>query len=265
MRSICRRVAVFALAGLMVAAGPAPAQDKSPRLQWFGQSFFVLETARGTRVAIDPHAIEAFGRPVTRADAICITHPHPDHTRVEAIENRATAKTFEGVKAAAGPAGGPPGRAQWNPIDETFRDVKIRTVGVYHDQSQGMLRGKNAVFVFEFDGLKVVHLGDLGHQLNEDQLRQIGPVDVLLVPVGGIYTLNGDQAKRVVAAIQPRMYVLPMHFGTRLFDDVLPPDEFLEGQANVRKLPGTNELPLTRPEKPGEPAVVLLGWEKPAR
>jgi len=234
-----------------------------PKLQWFGQSFFVVETSKGTRVAFDPHAIDAFGRSTTKADLVLLSHPHPDHVRVEVIENRAKAKVIEGVRLPPGtPEGAPAPRASWNPVDETFRDVRVRGVPTFHDGSQGFVKGKNTVFVVEFDGLKLVHLGDLGHLLTDDQVRQIGPVDVLLVPVGGVYTINGDQAKRVVAQLKPRMFVLPMHYGTKTFDDLLPPDEFLDGQTDVKMLPTTNELPLDPAAKPARPQVVVLGWKK---
>jgi L-ascorbate metabolism protein UlaG (beta-lactamase superfamily) len=254
----------FSLCVLCVVAVSSPAQEKKhPKLRWHGQSFFVLETSKGTRVAFDPHAIDAFGRQVVAADLVLISHPHPDHVRLDVIENRAKAKVIEGVKVAGGnPEGGPSARTQWNPVNETFRDVRVRSVGTFHDTSQGMSRGKNTVFALEFDGLKLVHLGDLGHQLTEEQLRQIGPADVLLVPVGGVYTLNGDQAKRVVAQVKPTKYVVPMHYGTPGFEDLLSPDEFLDGQKDVRRTPKTNELVIDPAFKPAAPVTVVLGWKK---
>ena len=125
-----------------------------------------------------------------------------------------------------------------------------------------MQRGKNTAFILDFDGLKLCHLGDLGHLLNEEQLRQIGPVDVLLIPVGGVYTLNGEQAKRVLAQIKPKRLVVPMHYGTRTFDDLLSADEFLDGQTNVKKMLNTNELILDNGAKLAEATTVLLGWKK---
>lgn len=249
---------------LGVFAVPISAEDKKqPKLRWLGQSFFVLETSQGTRIAFDPHAIDAFGRQTTKADVVLISHPHPDHIRLDMIENRAQAKVIEGVKVPPGAGeGGPPPRAQWNAVDEKFRDVRIRAVGLYHDMRQGLEKGKNTAFILEFDGLKLCHLGDLGHLLNEEQLRQIGPVDVLLIPVGGVYTLNGDTAKRVLAQIKPTRYTLPMHYGTRTFDDLLPLDEFLDGQTNVKKMLTTNELILEAGPKPTEPTTVVLSWKK---
>ncbi|MFL5328748.1 MAG: MBL fold metallo-hydrolase [Gemmataceae bacterium] len=249
---------------LFFCTAPAFSQTppKLPKLTWFGQSFFLLETSAGTRIAFDPHAIDAFGRQTTKADVVLMSHNHPDHVRLEVIENRTKAKLIEGIKMVGGVEGGPPARAQWNPVDEKFKDVRIRSVGVYHDAVQGMQRGKNMIFLVEFDGMKLAHLGDLGHLLTDEQLRQIGPVDVLLIPVGGVYTINGDQAKKVIAQIKPTKYVLPMHYGTRMFDDLSPPDEFLEGQTHVKRTLATNELTLDPAFKPAEPEIVVLGWRK---
>lgn len=257
-------VPMLYLGVLCVCAVSSFAADhaKLPKLTWFGQSFFVVETSAGTRVAFDPHAIDAFGRQTTKADLVLMSHPHPDHVRLEVIENRAKAKIIEGVKAAPAAEGGGPPRPQWNPVAEKFKDVNIRSVGVFHDSVQGMQRGKNMIFIIEFDGLRLAHLGDLGHLLTDEQLRQIGPVDVLLIPVGGVYTINGDQAKKVVAQIKPTKYILPMHYGTRMFDDLATPDEFLDGQTNVRRMPATNELALDPSFKPAEPQITILGWKK---
>lgn len=258
-------LSALALGALSVWAIPTSAQDKKlPKLRWFGQSFFVIETSQGTRIAIDPHMIEAFGRQTSKADLVLMSHPHPDHVNLEAIENRTKAKTIEGIKIPMGsvPEGGPTPRAKWNPVDEQFKDVRIRSVGTYHDTMQGLRRGLNTIFILEFDGIRLVHLGDLGHLLNEEQLRSIGPVDVLLIPVGGVYTINGEQAKKVLAQLKPRKYVIPMHYGTRFFDDLMPPDEFLDGQKNVEKRLTTNEMTLDPAFKPEEPVIVLLSWKK---
>jgi L-ascorbate metabolism protein UlaG (beta-lactamase superfamily) len=263
-----RRLAILALCLICVhLRSPAvhssqPANAKALKLQWFGQSFFVLTTSAGTRIAFDPHALQEYGKPKVDADVVLISHQHPDHTRVEAINNREKAKIIEGVKAQGPPARGGAPRADWNPVEETFKDVRIRNLGVYHDTMQGMQRGKNSIFIVEADGLKIVHLGDLGHLLSDDQLRQIGPVDVLMIPIGGVYTLNGAKAKGVMAQIKPRMYVLPMHYGTPIFSDLLPPDEFIDGLPNIQRMLTTNELTINTDFRPPAPVVVLLGWEK---
>jgi L-ascorbate metabolism protein UlaG (beta-lactamase superfamily) len=254
---------IVLVAATVLLAAPAPAADgKQVSIRWFGQSFFQITTSGGTRVVFDPHAIEQFGRPTVEADLVLISHPHPDHVRVDAIANKGKFKVIEGIKTTP-PAneGGPP-RTNWNPVEETFKDVKVRTVPTYHDLVQGMSRGKNTVFVLEVDGLKIVFLGDLGHVLSEDQVKQIGAVDVLFVPIGGVYTLNGSKAKEVVAQLNPKRYVVPMHYGVRVFEDLLPPDEFLDGQKNVQRTLTTNELKISTDVVPPAPVTVLLGWEK---
>src|SRR5262249_22724611 len=132
-------------------------------------------------------------------------------------------------------------KIDWTPIDEMFRDVRVRTVGAYHDNVEGMERGKNTIFILEVDGLRIVHLGDLGHLLSDREIKKIGPVDVLMIPVGGVYTINGSEAKKVVEHLKPKQYILPMHYGTKVFMDLLPPDEFLEDQKNVKRYP-TNQI-----------------------
>jgi L-ascorbate metabolism protein UlaG (beta-lactamase superfamily) len=84
-----------------------------------------------------------------------------------------------------------------------------------------------------------------------------------MIPIGGIYTLNGEDAKKVVEQIKPKRLILPMHYGTKAFEDLVGPDEFLDGQKNVQKLPNTNEIDVAVNEKPpASPQVVLLGWTK---
>ncbi|HEY1381268.1 MAG TPA: MBL fold metallo-hydrolase [Gemmataceae bacterium] len=255
-----RRLLTLFTALVLAAAAPA-AGGKQLSIRWLGQSFFLLTTSAGTRIAFDPHAIEQFGRPTVEADLVLISHPHPDHTRIDSITNKGKFKVIEGIKVTPPAAEGGPPRTTWNHVEETFKDVKVRTVPTYHDTVQGMSRGKNTVFVLEADGLHIVFLGDLGHVLTDDQVRQIGPVDILFVPIGGVYTLNGSKAKEVVAQLKPTRYVIPMHYGVRVFEDLLPPDEFLDGQKNVQRMLKTNELKVSTDVVPPAPVTVLLGWE----
>jgi L-ascorbate metabolism protein UlaG (beta-lactamase superfamily) len=241
---------------IVLAAGSAAAADaKKVVLRWHGQSFFDLETSQGTRIAFDPHAIDSYGRITVKADLVLVSHNHNDHTQLEMVENPSK-KVIQGWKGSGK-------RVEWNLIDEQFRDVHLRSVGVYHDNAQGMERGKNTIFILEVDGMKIVHLGDLGHFLSEQQIKQIGPVDVLMIPVGGVYTLNGAEAKQVVEQLKPRQYVVPMHYGTKVFDDLLPVDEFLEDQpkASVKVFPLTNKLTIESDFKPAAPITAVLNWK----
>jgi L-ascorbate metabolism protein UlaG (beta-lactamase superfamily) len=202
------------------------------KIFYHAHSFFRIESSKGTTVIIDPHLIEVYGRPVNekgdpldlKPDIVLMSHFHTDHTQVGVItDDKAfkAAKFFNGLK-------GSPKNSEWNEVDTTIKDVKIRNVGAYHDDQQGLKYGKNSVWIIEVYGWKIAHLGDLGHELDADQLKKIGPVDVLMIPVGGIYTLNGEQAKRVVDQIKPKEFVFPMHCGNKIYDDLLTAGEFFE-------------------------------------
>jgi L-ascorbate metabolism protein UlaG (beta-lactamase superfamily) len=219
---------------------------------------FQLETSAGKKVVFDPHAIPEFGRHVLDADVVVCSHLHNDHTQLAALREPKAARVLYGLEETK--KGRPP---EWTKIDEKVGQVRVRTVGTYHDPNEGLDRGKNSVFVVEADGLVFCHLGDLGHELTAAQVKAIGPVDVLMVPVGGIYTINGGQAKRVAEQLKPRRYVLPMHYAVPGYDEtLLPADEFLDGQPSVKKMTDTNELVIPLDAKPEQPTVVVLGWKQ---
>jgi L-ascorbate metabolism protein UlaG (beta-lactamase superfamily) len=242
---------------LVLAAVPAVlADDKKVVLRWHGQSFFELVTPAGTRIAFDPHAIENYGRKVVKADLVLISHFHSDHSQLESIQDVKKAKVIYGLKKADNDQ-------EYNVVDEKFKDVRIQTLGTFHDSMSGTQRGKNAVFIVDVDGLRIAHLGDLGHSLSKEQLRKLGTVDVLLIPVGGVYTLNGLEAQKVVEQIKPRRYIVPMHYGTLVYGDLLDLKYFLEDQemGTVQKFT-TNELAIDpKADPPKEPIVAILHWE----
>lgn len=248
---------LFLLAPAILGTGHPSlrAQDdaKKAKLRWYGQSMFQLETAGGKLVVFDPHAIPAFSPPRLTADVTLISHPHNDHNELAILKDKG--RVFEGVKAGKG------AKTEWVAVDEKVGQVRVRSLGTFHDAANGTQRGRNSCWVVEADGLIYCHLGDLGHELTPEQLKAIGKVDVLMVPVGGIYTLNGDGAKKVVGQIKPRLFVLPMHYGLPGYDDLLGPEEFLEGQKNLKKMLGTNELEVPVEMKADAPTVVLLGWK----
>jgi L-ascorbate metabolism protein UlaG (beta-lactamase superfamily) len=252
LSSVAALAAFAALAGFALharAAGP-PVIGK---LTWLGQSAFVLETASGTRIVMDPIP-KGLGYDLPaglRADAITISHEHPDHNNVALVTNKA--RVLRGLT---------PDKKGWTRIDEKVKDVSIRSVGVYHDDKRGAERGLNTVFVFEFGGLRIAHLGDLGHVLTDDQLSAIGSVDVVLVPVGGVFTLDAYQATRVIDQLHPRLVVIPMHYRTPplTIKELEPVDEFLEQKANVRHEP-TNTLELTPVKARPAVQIVVLSWK----
>jgi L-ascorbate metabolism protein UlaG (beta-lactamase superfamily) len=244
------------VAALSLAAG-AGAADKKITIRWHGQSFFEIITSEGTRIVTDPHAIDAFGRQSVKADLVLCSHLHNDHTRLDVIDEKPKPKVLYGVKDDKGSK-----KYVWTNFDEKFKDVHVYSVGTYHDDDQGLKRGLNSVMVIEVDGFRIVHLGDLGHKLSKADLKSIGQVDVLMVPIGGIYTLNGSEAKEVVEQLKPRFAIIPMHYAIKgTYEDLLTADEFLEEQTNpVRKekpIEFTLDVGAKAPEKP---EIVLLRW-----
>lgn len=243
--------------GLALLALPAlAAGEGTVSLRWHGQSFFEVISSAGTRIVLDPHALDAYGRTIVRADLVLVSHLHPDHNQIDVVENRDRAKILLGLKTDGK-------RTEWNKIDQDFRDVHVKSVPTYHDNSEGLERGKNTIFVLTVDGVHIVHLGDLGHELTPRQIHEIGPVDVLLVPVGGVYTLNGAEARKVVSQLKPRQYVVPMHYGTAVFDEVLPVDEFLEDwpAQDIKRFEHTNELKVDANFHPLSPLVAVLNYK----
>jgi L-ascorbate metabolism protein UlaG (beta-lactamase superfamily) len=240
------------LAATMVFCPPAWTAPGSPvgKLTWFGQSCFLLETAAGTKILMDPFQ-KTTGYPIPaglRADLITVSHESPDHDNVKMVVN--SPKVIHGVTAD---------KKGWVRIDEKFRDVAVRTVGVYHDDKRGALRGLNTVFIFEVGGLRIAHLGDLGHLLDDDELEAIGSVDVLMVPVGGTTTLDAYHATRVVDQLHPRLMVIPMHYRTDVpaTKDLDPVDPFLERKANVHRPPSPTVSLTPVKARPATEIVVL--------
>lgn len=244
---------------IAAAAGARAARAQPPRgpgssvkvtLTWFGQSCFLLETAEGTRVLLDPfNKGTGYELPANlRADVVTISHEHPDHNN--AALTTSPALVLRGLTAD---------KKGWRKIDKKVRDVAIRTVGVYHDDKQGSERGLDAVFIFEVAGLRIAHLGDLGHMLDDEQLSAIGSVDVLLVPVGGTFTIDAEKATRLVDQLRPRLVIVPMHYRTAVSTatQLAPVDDFLAGKTNVRRLTG-NVLPLSAVKSRPAAEIVVM-------
>ena len=171
-------------------------------LTWLGHATFLLATSTGVTVLLDPlgSGVGYPVDPVSDVDVVTISHEHSDHNNAA----RATGNPLV-LRGLAG--------SDWSKIDQAVQGVHIRTVPSYHDDTQGSQRGKNAIFVFEVGGLTMAHLGDLGHILNADQVKAVGAVDVVMIPVGGFYTIDGRTAGQVVEALNPKL-ISPMHYKT---------------------------------------------------
>lgn len=235
----------------MPTAPPLTPENGTPgglSLEWWGQSMFRLLSPRGAHIAMDPFGDIGYRIPERQevgVGIVTVSHEHLDHNNISV--------TGAGVVLRGLTADG------WAEIDERpTQDVRFRTVASWHDDSQGSERGRNAIFIFETGGLRIVHLGDLGHRLTQAQIDAIGPVDVLLVPVGGFFTIDAAGATAVMEQLRPRL-TIPMHYKTEdvTIRELEPIDPFLEGKQVERKNWGVT-LYADRLPPPGSGAVWVL-------
>ncbi|MBS3788174.1 MBL fold metallo-hydrolase [Candidatus Bipolaricaulota bacterium] len=162
--------------------------------EWYGQACFKIENQ--STVVTDPHDGETIGLnppPANIADLVTISHRHHDHSSGEDIVTREGSTVIK------------------NSGSYTEQGVSIKGIDSFHDKVRGSKRGENVIFVFEMEGRKICHLGDLGHQLGEEDIEKIGSIDVLLIPVGGNYTINGSEAADLTKWLNPQV-VIPIHF-----------------------------------------------------
>ncbi len=216
------------------------------KLTYYGHACFLLE-ADGTSVLIDPFNEQVgYPFPDVRPTVLVISHEHFDHNYVQAAKG--TPKVIRGLRD---------GGKDWAAVREHVGPVAITTVRTYHDASQGSQRGRNAMLIFESEGLRVVHAGDLGHILSSDQVSAIGRADAMMIPIGGYYTIGPAEADTVVGQVKPRV-VIPMHYKTDVNKDwpIGTLDDFLKGKARVKQVGKTATL--TQAALPAEPEIWVL-------
>src|SRR5258706_2119589 len=235
--AFCHEIEVVRAPLMRAAASPAAALS----LEWLGHSMFQITSSKGTRILTDPHGRGNLPAPAAPQDIVTTSHQHGPHSSVWMAKG--TPVVLEGLT---------PGGDNWNNVYTNIRDVSVYTVPAYHDKSQGLQRGKNAIFVFRVDDVCIAHLGDLGHELAPAQLKMMGKIDVLLVPIaGGFYTVTAGEAKEVVKQMRPKIAV-PMHYD---LDGVV--GEYARGYPRVRQLSGP-VLKISKPELPQPTEVVVF-------
>jgi len=226
----------------------------SVAIRWYGQACVTITSPAGVTVMVDPFD-ESIGHrlPDVEPDVVVVTHDHYDHANVEGVPG--TPRVLRGLTADGA----------WAAIDETVGDVRIRTIGTWHDDVCGGKRGLNNLVLLDTGGMRIVHCGDLGHVLADDQVAAVGEVDVLLMPAGGVYTLPPNEARTVIGQLAPPRAVIPMHFQTEPLTLRLEPVEtLLRGLPAATRL-GTNELrlPVASAEPaPDGPEIVVLEWKR---
>jgi L-ascorbate metabolism protein UlaG (beta-lactamase superfamily) len=175
------------------------------------------------------------------ADIVTISHEHSDHNNAAAIKDKPQVIRRNGVTKV--------------------KAVEFKGIPSYHDESMGSKRGNNIMFCFKVDNLRICHLGDLGHQLSDKQVSELGKIDILLIPVGGFYTIDANAANEVCNCLKPRV-IIPMHFkNEKCAFPIASVDEFLIAKERVTH-PDTSEVEFKHRELPSETQVIVL---KPAQ
>lgn len=211
------------------------------KIKWFGHSCFLIASDNGVKVVTDPfdNAV-GYKVPEIETDIVSTSHDHFDHNYVNIF-------------------GGNPvlvkGSGKIN-----IRGIEITGVDTFHDEDGGKKRGLNTVFKFKVDGLNVCHLGDLGHELTDVQLKEIGKVDILLIPVGGTYTIDHEGAMKVMDSLKPQVTIL-MHYKTEdLTFSLLGVEEFLDLVGDYKKIDEC-EIVICKDCIKDFPKVVVLNYK----
>jgi L-ascorbate metabolism protein UlaG (beta-lactamase superfamily) len=208
-------------------------------IRWLGHSCFRLKG--GSAVVItDPYS-PSLGYSLGKhtADIVTVSHKHEGHSYVQGI-------------------GGEP-RLVTGPGEYEISGVLIIGIATFHDRERGMERGKNTVYLIEVDEISICHLGDLGHALTADHVEEIDNVDVLLLPVGGVSTIQASMAAEVVRQLEPKV-VIPMHYKTEALNWELEPVEKFLKEIGVQQLTPQPKLSVTRSNLPPTTQVVLLDY-----
>ncbi len=194
-------------------------------ISWYGHSCFKIQTkpkrgAEDVVIITDPFDKSVGLRPPQgQANVVTVSHEHFDHNNTKALKGEPFVIDAPGEYSVKG--------------------VHLQGIESFHDHKDGSERGFNSMFVIESEDIRVCHLGDLGHKLSEGQVEEIGEVDVLMIPVGGVYTIDAKEAKEVVGQLEPRM-IIPMHYKVSgLKVDITDEKEFLKllGQKSNGKEP----------------------------
>ncbi len=210
------------------------------KIKWLGHASFLITSASGLKIVTDPYTPGkglSYGAIKETADIVTISHQHFDHNNAKAVLGKPEVVEGPGAK--------------------TVKGIAFCGIAAYHDEAKGRQRGDNTIYCFAVDGIKLCHLGDLGHELDRAQIKEVGEVDILMIPVGGFFTIDAPTASRVSQAIAPKV-IIPMHYKTPKCDlPISGVEEFLKGRPKVRRVDGS-EIEFQAGQLPSVAEIVVL-------
>jgi len=211
------------------------------KIKYLGHACFVITSDNGTKIITDPYVTGGdltYDEIRESADIVTVSHGHADHNNVAAVQGNP-----EVVREA---------------VTVEIKGITFKGIPTYHDYVKGRLRGDNTILCFEVDGIRVCHLGDLGHELSDEQVAELGKVDILLIPVGGFVTIATKDAGKICDRLAPRV-IIPMHYKTDKcgYPHVTSVDEFLESKRGVSRL-DTSEVEFQSGELPASTQIIVL-------
>jgi L-ascorbate metabolism protein UlaG (beta-lactamase superfamily) len=213
------------------------------KIEWLGHAAFLITANNGTRIITDPYKAGGdlmYDEVKGPADIVTVSHEHRDHNYTTTVEGKPL--ILKGAKTTE------------------VKGIKFKGIATAHDESQGKERGLNTVFCFEIDGVRICHLGDLGHKLSEKEVAEIGKVDVLMTPVGGLWAIDAEVAAEVARQLKAKV-IIPMHFrNARCNFPIATVDDFLTGKKNVI-MADSSEIEFKAGKLPVEIQIIVL---KPA-
>ncbi len=217
---------------------PTPQPSGTLQIKWLGHAAFLITSSTGIKIITDPYAPSArllYGEIEESANIVTVSHDHGDHNNVAAVSGNPT--VVRGTTEVKG--------------------IEFEGIPTFHDDSQGKERGNNTIICFEVDGVRICHLGDLGHSLSDEQVDAIGKVDILLIPVGGHFTIDAALANHTSDQLKPSV-VIPMHYKTDKSSGlpIAGVDEFLKGKTDVILL-DTSEMEFKAGQLPATTQVMV--------
>jgi L-ascorbate metabolism protein UlaG (beta-lactamase superfamily) len=212
------------------------------KITYLGHAAFIIET-EGKKILIDPYDPGMLGMQWKEqsADIVCVSHNHEDHNFVKGVSGDPFVINAPG--------------------EYEVSNIRIQGLPAFHDNSQGNERGANTLYVIESEGIFVAHFGDIGHELLDEQEEKLGTIDVLMVPVGGVFTITAKQAAEMVADIEP-FITIPMHYGIKNTKGVewglSPLEDFLKEMGEEDLQPQKNLEIKNKSSLPEESEVIIL-------